>query len=305
MKAAANCLFIPPVPVHSMTGFGQGEAPVSGARVLVEVKSVNHRYLDASVKAPREYAVLEPKLLERVRARLKRGKVDVFVTRKADASDPSAVRPDLDLAKGLHRALTSIAGELGLAPDVSLATLASWREIVTVGSSDADPEAERPAVESALAAALDRITTMRAEEGGRLAGDIQARIAEIRTLTAAAKARAPKVVDEHRAKLGERLARLLGDNALDPARLEQEVAVLADRADVHEELVRLESHVQQLEATVAGGGEIGRRLDFLLQEVGRETNTLGSKANDADLAKIVVDLKAAAERIREQAQNLE
>lgn len=296
---AASTLF-------SMTGFGQAETQVPGARISVEVKSVNHRYLDATVKAPREYAALEPRLLEMVRGQVKRGKVDVFVSRKADASDPSAVRADIDLAKGIHRALEKIAGELGLDATVKLDTLSRWHEIVAVGATVADIEAERAGVESALKKALEKIRAMRADEGKRLADDVRARIGELRSLTAAAKERAPKVVEDQRAKLKERLARLLGDSAsLDPGRLEQEVAMLADRADVHEELVRLESHLQQLDATLAGGGEVGRRLDFLLQEVGRETNTLGSKANDIDLGKIVVELKAVAERIREQAANLE
>lgn len=288
-----------------MTGFGQAEAQVPGARITVEIKSVNHRYLDATVKAPREYAALEPRLLELVRGKLKRGKVDVFVTRKPDGSDPSAVRADLELAKGLHRALVEVAGVIGVNPHVTLDTLAGWREIVSVGSSVADPENERGPVEAALSRALEKISAMRAEEGKRMGDDCKARIDEVRALTAAAKARAPKVVEDQRVKLQERLARLLGDTKVDPARLEQEVAILADRADVHEELVRLESHLTQLDATLANGGEVGRRLDFLLQEVGRETNTLGSKANDAELAKIVVELKAVAERIREQAQNLE
>ena len=291
--------------LFSMTGFGQAEAQVPGARISVEVKSVNHRYLDAAVKAPREYAALEPRLLEMVRGRVKRGKVDVFVSRKPDASDPSAVRADVDLARGLHRALQTIAAELGVNAAVSLDTLAGWHEIVTVGATSVDPEKERAGVEDALGRALDRIRVMRTDEGTRLADDIRARIGELRALTASAKQRAPKVVEDQRAKLKERLARLLADTSLEPARLEQEVAILADRADVHEELVRLESHLQALDATLAGGGEVGRRLDFLLQEVGRETNTLGSKANDVELGRIVVELKAVAERIREQAANLE
>lgn len=291
--------------LFSMTGFGQAEAQVAGARISVEVKSVNHRYLDATVKAPREYAALEPRLLEMVRGRMKRGKVDVFVSRKPDASDPSAVRPEIDLARGIHRALQTIAGELGVSAAVGLETLASWHEIVSVGSPVVDPEKERAGVEDALGRALDRIRAMRIDEGKRLADDVIARIAELRALTAAAKERAPKVVEDQRGKLKERLARLLADTSLEPGRLEQEVAILADRADVHEELVRLESHLQQLDATLAGGGEVGRRLDFLLQEVGRETNTLGSKANDVELGRIVVELKAVAERIREQAANLE
>jgi len=294
-----------PGALFSMTGFGQAEAQVMGARISVEVKSVNHRYLDAGVKGPREYAALEPRLLEMVRGCMKRGKVDVFVSRKPDASDPSAIRPDLDLARGLHRALQAIATELGVNASVSLDTLAGWHEIVSVGSTNVDPEKERAGVEDALGKALDRIRVMRVEEGTRLAADVRARVAELRALTAAARERAPKVVEDQRAKLKERLARLLADTSLEPARLEQEVAILADRADVHEELVRLESHLTQLDATLKLGGEVGRRLDFLLQEVGRETNTLGSKANDVELGRIVVEMKAVAERIREQAANLE
>lgn len=291
--------------VRSMTGFGAGEAPVPGGRVVVELKSVNHRYLDVTVKAPREYAALEGRIVEAVRGRLRRGKADVYISRLADTADPSLVQADLPLAKALHRALSQIQWETKATGDVSLAVLANWREIVSVGGAPPDPEQDWQGVSRALGAALERISAMRSAEGDRLAADVLGNAAQLRRLAGEARARAPKVVEDHRAKLQERLAKLLGDATLDRARLEQEVAILADRTDVHEELVRLDSHLDQLETTVKKGGDIGRRLDFLLQEIGRETNTLGSKANDPELAKIVVELKSVAERIREQIQNLE
>jgi len=289
-----------------MTGYGSGAGPVAGGRVNVEVKSVNHRFLDVTVKGPREYASLEARLAEAVRARVRRGKVDVFVTRETDTGDPNAVQVNLELARGYVSALKLLQGELGLAGDPTLALVSAQRDVLVAGGPKADAETDADAVEAALAGALERLAAMREREGERLAADMREQLAILRRLSAEATARAPKVVDDHRAKLAERLAKLLGSEmAVDPARLAQEVALLADRADVHEELVRLGSHLEQLDAILSAGGEAGRKLDFLLQEVGREINTLGSKANDAELARIVVDLKATAERIREQLQNVE
>lgn len=292
-------------PILSMTGFGAGEAAIPGGRVRVEVRSVNHRYLDATVKGPREYVSLETRILEALRARLRRGKVDVFVTRAADAADPGAVRANMDLARGYASAFEAIRKALALAGEVTLSMVASQRDVVVAGGEEADPEKEWPSVEQALSQALDRLGAMRAEEGKRLAADLAALHGELKRLAAAAAVRAPRVVEEHRTRLVERVKKLAGEAGVEPARIDQEIAILADRADVHEELVRLDSHLQQLLGILDGGGEIGRKLDFLLQEIGRETNTLGSKANDADLGKIVVDLKATAERVREQIQNLE
>ena len=292
-------------PVVSMTGFGAADAKVPGGRLSVEVKSVNHRYLDVTVKGPREYVALEPRILEAVRGRMRRGKVDVFVSRSVDLADPSAVKANVDLAKGYRAALESIRRELGLTGEVTLPMIAGMRDVVTTGGGDADPEIEWDSVSRALESALERIGVMREQEGARLALDLRTQAAELRRLATAAGERAPHVVEEHRVRLAERLKKLLGDTALDPARLDQEIALLADRTDVHEEMVRLASHLDQLDAIVEQGGEIGRKLDFLLQEIGRETNTLGSKANDAALGRIVVDLKAVAERVREQIQNVE
>lgn len=289
----------------SMTGFGGGEARAGTTRVGVEVRTVNHRYLDVTVKGPREYVSLESRILEAVRARMKRGKVDVFVSRAADAGAPGAVQVNAPLARGYRDALRALQAELGLPGEVTIGMIAALRDVVVTGAPDSDPEAEWPAVLEALGVALDRLAAMRADEGKRLADDLAKQTANLRALAAAARERAPKIVEEYRVRLRDRLAKLLGDTALDPARLAQEVALLAERTDVHEELVRLDSHLDQLDALLGGGGELGRKLDFLLQEVGREINTLGSKANDADLARIVVDLKSTAEKIREQIQNLE
>lgn len=289
----------------SMTGFGAGESKVPGGRIQVEVKSVNHRYLDVTVKSPREYIPLETRILESVRSRMRRGKVDVFVSRSVDLADPSAVKANLELARGYRAALESIRRELGISGDVTLGMIAAQRDVVTTGGGETDPESEWPSVQEALAQALERIGSVRAGEGERLGADLRALAAELRRLTKEAADRAPQVVLDHRARLQERLKKLLADTAIEPARLDQEIALLADRTDVHEELVRLGSHLEQLDAILQEGGEIGRKLDFLLQEIGRETNTLGSKANDAALAKTVVELKAVAERVREQIQNVE
>ena len=292
-------------PVFSMTGFGAGEARITGGRVRVEVKSVNHRYLDVTVKGPREYVSLETRVLEAVRARLKRGKVDVFVTRAVDPGESGAVKANVPLARGWKDALETLRRELSLSGEVTLAMIAGQRDIILAGGEDADPERDWSSIEKALAEAIDKNAAMRAEEGRRTLGDLRSLAAELARLAALAEARAPKVVEEYRTRLVERLKKLLADTTMEPARMEQEVAVLADRTDVHEELVRLHGHLDQLNTILDGGGEIGRRLDFLLQEIGRETNTLGSKANDAELGRVVVDLKATAERIREQIQNVE
>jgi uncharacterized protein (TIGR00255 family) len=291
--------------VVSMTGFGGGEVAVPGGRVRVEVKSVNHRYLDVSVKSPREYISLDTRIVEAVRGRLRRGKVDVFVSRSVDVSEPSAVKANLELARGYRAAFESISRDLRVGGELTLAMIVAQRDVVVAGFSEADPEAEWPSVEKALGIALEKNAGMRSDEGRRLATDLLAQAGELRRLATAADERAPKVVVEHRARLQERLKKLLADTALEPARLDQEIALLADRTDVHEELVRLRSHLDQLDQILAEGGEIGRKLDFLLQEIGRETNTLGSKANDVDLGKIVVELKTVAERVREQIQNIE
>ncbi len=310
----------------SMTGFGGAEAKLPGGRVVVEIKSVNHRYLDVSVKGPREYAALEARMVDAVRGRLRRGKVDCFVTRLVEELPEGGVRVNEGLARGLRAAFERLRSELSLPGEVTLEMIAAFRDVVAVDAGAADTERDWPALERATASALDRLVAMRREEGLRLAASLRELAAAMRALWGRASARAPAVVEESAARLKDRLARLLGaaagtapaagvkpaaaaatveESALDPGRLALEVAILAERSDVHEELVRLESHLGQLESAIDAGGEIGRKLDFLLQEIGREVNTLGSKANDAELSRTVIEMKSVAERIREQIQNLE
>lgn len=293
-----------------MTGFGAGDAAGAGARITVEMKSVNHRFLDVNVKGPREYVSLEPRIVEAVRGRMRRGKIDVFVARRPDLSAPNAVKVDLPLARAYRDALRTLQSELGLEGELRVELVANQRDVLLVGGSDPDPEADWPAVRQAVETALERLAAMRADEGRRLAEDLRSNLAALRRLSTEARERAPKVVEDYRVRLQERLGRLLGEGGdastpVDPSRLAQEVALLAERTDVHEELVRLDSHLDQLGTIVDEGGEMGRKLDFLLQEIGREVNTLGSKANDAELARTVVELKSVAERIREQVQNVE
>ncbi len=303
------------MPILSMTGFGAGEAEVAGARVRVEIRSVNHRYLDVAVKTPREWVALESRVVEAVRGRLRRGKVDVFLSRRLDAAAPGAVRADLDLARGYRHALQALAQDLALPGEVTLELIAAQRDVLVAGAEAPDPEVEWPGVESALAKALERIGAMRAEEGRRLGEDLARHAVTLRGLVEDVAKRAPKALEEHRARLEERLAKLLGEGfggaasgsatPLDPARLHQEVALLAERTDIEEELVRLKSHLAQLDSMIASGAEIGRKLDFLLQEIGREVNTIGSKGNDVEVGRLVVEMKSVAEKIREQVQNVE
>lgn len=217
-----------------MTGFGAGEASVSAARVRVEIRSVNHRYLDVAVKTPREWASLEARVIDAVRARVRRGKVDVFLSRRLDATAPGAVRADVDLARGYRDALRQLARDLALPGDVDLALIAAQRDVLLAGGDTPDPETDWPGVSAALAQAVERLSAMRAEEGKRLGEDLARHRASLAHLVDGVAARAPKAIEDYRTRLSERLAKLLGDTALDAARLHQEVALLAERTDIDE-----------------------------------------------------------------------
>jgi uncharacterized protein (TIGR00255 family) len=288
-----------------MTGYGSGTAKVPGARITVEVRSVNQRFLDVNLKGPREYITLEGRLVKLVRQTLRRGKVDIFVNKNLDADDPSAVRVDQTLAQGYHAALSQLAELLDYSEPPSLDLVASQRGVLVVGALTPDPDVDAEGVEAATRDALEAMVKMREEEGARLGENLLENARKLRELTVQLDQRAPELVEEFRANLRERLEKLLGDTKLDESRLTQEVALLGERTDIHEEIVRLQSHLDQLEQIVTGGGEMGRRLDFLLQEVHREINTSGSKASDPEVSRLVVDMKSIAERIREQTQNVE
>ena len=294
-----------------MTGFGRGTATQGRVRATVDVRSVNHRFLDLKLRGAPLQPPLEEAVTGRVRSTIERGSValTVHIIREGEA----ATRIDKQAARAAHAMLSDLARELSL-PGPDLAMVLSQPGVVITGDDHRD-DSDDKAVLVALDAALAQLNTMRDTEGAALAKDLTTRVDELSTLRTKVSKLAADVPERTQRKLQERLTRLVADDAsdrardyagwLDPQRLAQEVAVLADRADVSEELVRLESHLQQARALIGGSSASGRRLDFLVQEVGRELNTIGSKSAIAELSSAMVEAKAVLEKVREQVQNVE
>jgi uncharacterized protein (TIGR00255 family) len=290
--------------IRSMTGFGAGRASAGGEELDVEIRSVNHKYCEVKVRLPRELAALEVDAAKAVRERLARGGIDVTV-RRGGGAGAVAPRVDLPLAEAYARAFSELGARLALPGAVTLADVVGAEGVLRLDERALDLEAAREALRAALAAALDALVAMRAREGEALARDVGGRLDEVEALVGRAAALVPQSVEHHRVRLAERVQELTRGIALDPARLAQEVALFADRTDVTEEVTRLRSHLAQARALLAGGEPAGRKLDFLVQEMHREVNTIGSKSQSAEIAAIVVSAKAEIERMREQVQNVE
>lgn len=293
--------------VMSMTGRGTGAAAGRLARVEVELSSVNRKQLDVDVGLPRFLSSFESRVQELVQGRLSRGRVsgEIRVT-WAEAAQASGARVDLGLARATVTALRAAAKKLDLPDDLKASALLSLPGLVALEHGERDLETLWPSVRKALDAALAKLQAMRKKEGAALARDLQDRLATLRTLVGEIAARAPGVAETYRANLLKRIAAALpGTDLAGDERLLKEVALFADKADVAEELVRLDSHFRQADGLLKTGGVVGRTLDFLVQEMGREINTIGSKANDAGIARRVVACKAELERFREQVQNIE
>lgn len=291
---------------RSMTGYGRGEVEAGGLRITVELRSVNHRFLDLQIKLPRSWMALETTVGTIVRSRLERGRVEVSVKREklAEASHTEA-HIDQDLAARLLKDSRDLAAKLGVEGQLSLGELLRMPGVVEVREVTAERGEEAPLVEQALAIALDALVLMREAEGANLQADLLAklgRVDEFRT-EIASLAHGQSAVLQERLRL--RLAELLEDQTIDPARLAQETAILADRAAVDEELIRLHSHIEQAREALLGDSSVGRRLNFLVQEMNREVNTCGSKVALQEISRTVVDLKSELEKIREQVANLE
>ena len=290
--------------IRSMTGFGAGRGSAGGEELDVEVRSVNHKYCEVKVRLPRELAALELDSAKWVRERLARGGIDVTV-RRAGASGGVAPRVDVPLAEAYARAFAEVKARLGLEGAVTLADVVGADGVVRLDERALDLDAAREALRPALAVALDALVAMRMREGEALARDLGGRLDSVDALVQRAEALVPQSVEHHRARLAERVEELSRGIALDPARLAQEVALFADRTDVTEEVTRLRSHLAQARALLAGAEPAGRKLDFLVQEMHREVNTIGSKSQSAEIAALVVSAKAEVERLREQVQNVE
>lgn len=291
--------------IRSMTGYGKGESVHEGGRFTVEVRCVNHRYGEVTVKLPRALLQFENEIKKRVAERLVRGKIDVFI-QVENAMALGVPTANLPLARGYLKALNSIKETLELEGEVKLSMIASQRDVITVAAETEAAIEEMPVeLTAALEDALRRVDEMRLFEGESLYADFVKRREVLASLIARVAERSPLVVSEYAERLKDRIAQLLNEGAVPEDRLALEVALLADKCDVTEELVRLESHLRQFDETLERQEPVGRKLDFLLQEINREVNTIGSKANDAQMAALVVELKAELEKIREQVQNIE
>jgi len=288
-----------------MTGFGAGRGEAGGEAISVELRSVNGKFCEVKPRVPRELSALEPELVKTIKARISRGVIDAFVRREAGAARGPAPRADLPLAAAYAKALRDLKDSLGLAGEPTVQDLAAMEGVIAIGDTAPDPQAAATALQLALSAAIDALDQMRRREGEALARDLSARLDAIEKGAREVSLLAPLQVNAVRERLATRIAELTRGVSLDPARLAQEVAVFADRTDVTEELTRLASHLAQARGLISSQAPAGRKLEFLVQELNREINTIGSKSQHAGIAGMVVELKAELERIREQVQNVE
>lgn len=287
-----------------MTGYGRGEASNGTVTVLVELKTVNNRFRDVQLRTPREYGVLEPRIQAALKEAVARGRLEASVRRTSEEG-ASQVVADVGLVEHYRRAIAEIARRVGRdAAEVPLATLVTLPGVLTATEADPDVLGEWDLVEAALDAAVTELTAFRDAEGAALAADLLRHLDELERLRVEVAAQADGVAERVRGRLEERLRKLTTER-VDPTRLAQEVALLADKADIAEELARLASHVEQFRQAAEAGEPVGRKLDFLLQEMNREINTMGSKAAEHTIASLVVGMKTVLERLREQAQNVE
>ena len=291
--------------IKSMTGYGRAQGSFSGGDITVEVKSVNNRYLDCGVKLPRGYAYLEEGVKSQVQKTISRGKVDVFITINAAGADNVKISVNEPVAKGYIDALHRLVQEYGIQDDISASAISRFSDVFLVEKQEQDENEVKSAISGVVAEALDAFDAMRTREGEALKTDLLQKAEGILTLVSKVEERSPITVKAYRERLTAKMQEVLEDRQIDEARIIQEAAIYADKVAVDEETVRLRSHVDQLQNMLSEGGVIGRKLDFLLQEMNREANTIGSKGNDVEQARNVVNIKSELEKIREQIQNIE
>ncbi|MGE5550173.1 MAG: YicC/YloC family endoribonuclease [Bacteroidota bacterium] len=289
----------------SMTGFGRGIFANELFAIRIELRAVNHRYLEISLRLPRSLGQFEDRLRRLIGTRLSRGKVDVSCHFEVLGAEGTRVRLDKGLAIGYHNALQELAALFGLPGEYRLDSFMQLPDLFLTEPVDFDQELLWEGISQALASGLAELTAMRRAEGEKLVRDLVERVDTVAMHTDAIEGRAPLVPETYRAQLQRRLSEVLGQAAVDEVRLAQEVALFADRCSITEELVRLRSHLSQLRSTLLMEGALGRKADFILQEITREINTIGAKANDLTIAQAVIEVKTELEKIREQVQNLE
>ena len=291
--------------LKSMTGYGRAQKILNGRDILVEIRSVNHRYYEYSSRIPRTYSYIDEKLKTMLKTGISRGKVEIAVSINSIEGKDTEIAVNKGAAEGYVNALRSVAGELGLTDDLSLSKLMKLPDIFTVQKTPDDEEQVWSDVSEVAQEALDKFVEMRATEGARLRDDVLEKSSYILSLVAKVEEQSPKTVEAYRKRLYQKLTEILENKDIDQQRIVTEAAIFAEKIAVDEETVRLRSHITQLHTMLDCGEAVGRKLDFIVQEMNREVNTIGSKAQDLSITKLVVDMKAEIEKIREQIQNIE
>jgi uncharacterized protein (TIGR00255 family) len=291
----------------SMTGYGRAEALIEGRKWTIEIKSLNHRYIEIITRLPSVLSSLDVDIKKRVSERVFRGRIEISIQADAESGPENGVQYSLNLPllRNYHSLLTQIREELNLKDEIEMKTLVRFKEIFIPSETRFDPTVAWGGLQKTLDEALEALIRMRRVEGETLKDDFLARLGALKRYIASARARAPRTVLEYKQRLQDRIRELTEGLEIDPVRLSQEVALLAEKSDITEEIVRFESHIGQVEKLLQGSDTIGRKLDFLLQEMGREVNTIGSKSNDIAIAQDVIELKSELAKLREQAQNVE
>lgn len=291
--------------IKSMTGYGGAKGSVEGLEISVELKSVNNRYLDTSVRLPRSFLFAEDGVKAAVQRHISRGKVDVFVSVDSSAAGDMTVKINEPLLKGYMEAINSIANDYGLSNDMTAMSICRFPDVLSVEKKDMDAEAITAGIVAVAEDALKDFDAMRLREGEKLRDDVLSKLETIDSLVSTVEQESPKTLADYRARLESKMADVLGSAGIDENRILAEAAIFADRIAVDEETVRLRSHMSQLKTMISGDSPTGRKIDFLIQEFNREANTIGSKCQNSSIAHVVVDLKSEIEKIREQIQNIE
>lgn len=291
--------------VRSMTGFGRSQVIEAGYQVSCEMKGVNHRYFDAYIRISRRYSILEEKIKEELKNHVSRGRIEVSINVERTSESRRSIKVDKELAIAYHNYLKEIAEKLNISPEISVIDIFRLPEVFSLEDEEEDLEALWEVLKKGLNECVVSLVEMRSREGNNLAQDILARNRFIGSVVDKLEMRAPLVAQENQNRLRTRLVELMGQEAPDEQRILQEAAIFADKASITEEIVRLHSHIEHLEELMQQDGPVGRKCDFLVQEMFREINTVASKANDLEMSRIAVDVKAELEKIREQMQNIE
>jgi len=291
--------------IKSMTGYGSAKGAVEGIEITVELKSVNNKFLDTSVRLPRSFIFAEDAIKSAVQSHISRGKVDVFVSVDSSMADDMAVRVNEPLLRGYLEAISMIADDFGLQNDATAMSVSRFPDVLSVEKKELDADAVSEAIREITERALNDFDSMRLREGEKLRDDVTGKLETIEGLVSRVEEVSPQTVAQYRERLYQKMREVLGTAGVEESRILQEAAIFADRVAVDEETVRLRSHISQLRGMLSGESPIGRKMDFLIQEFNREANTTGSKCQNTEIAYTVVELKSEIEKIREQIQNIE